>query len=224
VNTGAFDPFHAIADARDAAPNAWVHVDGAFGLWAAVSDSLRPFVDGVDRADSWATDAHKWLNVPYDCGIAFSAHPESHRAAFSARAAYLTSDDTLREQIDWNPEHSRRARGFPVYAAIRSLGRTGIVEMVERCCRHARRFAAGLEDLGAEVLNDVELNQVLFRFASDTETNEALSAVQESGEAWMSGTTWDGRAAIRISVSNWQTSDEDVERTLAAYAGQLAAR
>ena len=224
VNTGAFDPFHAIADARDAAPNAWVHVDGAFGLWAAVCDSLRPFVDGVERADSWATDAHKWLNVPYDCGIAFSAHPESHRAAFSARAAYLTSDDTLREQIDWNPEHSRRARGFPVYAAIRSLGRTGIVEMVERCCRHARRFAAGLEDLGAEVLNDVELNQVLFRFASDTETNEALSAVQESGEAWMSGTTWDGRAAIRISVSNWQTSDEDVERTLAAYAGQLAAR
>jgi glutamate/tyrosine decarboxylase-like PLP-dependent enzyme len=224
VNTGAFDPFHAIADARDTAPNAWVHVDGAFGLWAAVSDSLRPFVDGVDRADSWATDAHKWLNVPYDCGIAFSAHPESHRAAFSARAAYLTSDDTVREQIDWNPEHSRRARGFPVYAAIRSLGRTGIVEMVERCCRHARRFAAGLEDLGAEVLNDVELNQVLFRFASDSETNEALCAVQESGEAWMSATTWDGRAAIRISVSNWQTSDKDVERTLAAYAGQLAAR
>jgi glutamate/tyrosine decarboxylase-like PLP-dependent enzyme len=224
VNTGAFDPFHAIADARDAAPNAWVHVDGAFGLWAAVSDSLRPFVDGVERADSWATDAHKWLNVPYDCGIAFSAHPQSHSAAFSARAAYLTSDDTQREQIDWNPEHSRRARGFTVYAAIRSLGRTGIADLVERCCRHARRFAAGLEDLGAEVLNDVELNQVLFRFASDTETNDALRAVQESGEAWMSGTTWDGHAAIRISVSNWQTSDEDVERTLAAYAGQLAAR
>ncbi len=150
--------------------------------------------------------------------------PDSHRAAFSARAAYLTSDDTQREQIDWNPEHSRRARGFTVYAAICSLGRTGIAELVERCCRHARRFAAGLEDLGAEVLNDVELNQVLFRFSSDTETNEALRAVQESGEAWMSGTTWDGRAAIRISVSNWQTSDEDVERTLAAYAGQLAAR
>ena len=131
---------------------------------------------------------------------------------------------TQREQIDWNPEHSRRARGFTVYAAIRSLGRAGIVEMVERCCRHARRFAAGLEDLGAEVLNDVELNQVLFRFSSDIETNEAMRAVQESGEAWMSGTTWDGRAAIRISVSNWQTSDEDVERTLAAYAGQLAAR
>ncbi len=224
VNTGAFDPFHAIADARDAAPNAWVHVDGAFGLWAAVCDSLRHFVDGVERADSWATDAHKWLNVPYDSGIAFTAHPESHSGAFSARAPYLIADADQREQIDWNPEHSRRARGFTVYAAIRSLGRTGIADMVERCCRHARRFAAGLEDLGAEVLNDVELNQVLFRFRSDAETDEAMRAVQESGEAWMAGTTWNGRTAIRISVSNWQTSDEDVERTLAAYAGQPAAR
>jgi glutamate/tyrosine decarboxylase-like PLP-dependent enzyme len=224
VNTGAFDPFHAIADARDEAANAWVHVDGAFGLWAAVSESLRPLVDGVDRADSWATDAHKWLNVPYDSGIAFTAHPEAHGGAFSARAAYLVSDGGTREQIDWNPEHSRRARGFAVYAAIRSLGRTGIVEMIERCCRHAQRFAAGLEHLGAEVLNDVELNQVLFRFASDEATNAALRAVQATGEAWMSGTTWDGRAAIRISVSNWQTTDEDVDRTLAAYAGQLAAR
>jgi glutamate/tyrosine decarboxylase-like PLP-dependent enzyme len=224
VNTGAFDPFHAIADARDAAPNAWVHVDGAFGLWAAVSDELRHLVDGVDRADSWATDAHKWLNVPYDSGIAFTAHPASHSGAFSARAPYLVADDGTREQIDWNPEHSRRARGFPVYAAIRSLGRAGIAELVERCCRHARRFAAGLEDLGAEVLNDVELNQVLFRFASDAETNEALRTLQESGEAWMGGTTWDGRAAIRISVSNWMTNDADVERTLAVYAGQRVAR
>ena len=171
-----------------------------------------------ERADSWATDAHKWLNVPYDSGIAFTAHPKSHSAAFSARAPYLIADDDKREQIDWNPEHSRRARGFSVYAAIRSLGRSGIVELVERCCRHARRFAAGLEDLGAEVLNDVELNQVLFRFSSDAETNDVLRLVQESGEAWMAGTTWDGRAAIRISVSNWQTSDEDVERTLASYA------
>src|SRR6266851_5402658 len=143
VNTGSFDPFHAIADARDAAPNAWVHVDGAFGLWAAVSDELRQLVDGVERADSWATDAHKWLNVPYDSGIAFTAHPQSHSGAFSARAPYLVADNETREQIDWNPEHSRRARGFPVYAAIRSLGRAGIAELVERCCRHARRFAAG---------------------------------------------------------------------------------
>jgi glutamate/tyrosine decarboxylase-like PLP-dependent enzyme len=224
VNTGAFDPFQAIADACDAAPNAWLHVDGAFGLWAAVSESLRPLVDGADRADSWATDAHKWLNVPYDSGIAFTAHPESHSGAFSARAAYLVSDGETREEIDWNPEHSRRARGFPVYAAIRSLGRSGIVELVERSCRHARRFAAGFERMGAEVLNEVDLNQVLVRFRSDEETNDALRAVQESGDAWMSGTVWEGRAAIRFSVSNWQTTDEDVDRTLEAYAGQLAAR
>jgi glutamate/tyrosine decarboxylase-like PLP-dependent enzyme len=224
VSTGAFDPFHPIADARDAAANAWVHVDGAFGLWAAAADSLRHLVDGADRADSWATDAHKWLNVPYDSGIAFTAHPESHSAAFSARAAYLVYDADKRDQLDWNPEHSRRARGFAVYAAIRELGRSGIAELVERTCRHAQRFAEGFRELGAEVLNDVELNQVLVRFATDAETERILAGVQASGEAWMSGTTWDGRAAIRISVSNWQTSDADVERTLAAYAGQLAAR
>jgi len=224
VNTGAFDPLAAIADARDAAPNAWLHVDGAFGLWAAVSPGLRHLVDGVERADSWATDAHKWLNVPYDCGMAFTAHPDSHRGAFSARAAYLTFDAATRDAMDWNPESSRRARAFTVYAAVRALGRSGIREMIERCCRHARTFATELEKLGADVLNDVELNQVLFRFATDEETNRTLAAVQESGEAWMAGTVWDGRAAIRISVSNWQTSDADVERTLAAYAGQFAAR
>jgi glutamate/tyrosine decarboxylase-like PLP-dependent enzyme len=199
-------------------------VDGAFGLWAAVSPELRHLVDGVERADSWATDAHKWLNVPYDCGMAFTAHPDSHRGAFSARAAYLTFDAATRDAMDWNPESSRRARAFTVYAAVRALGRSGIREMIERCCRHARTFATELEKLGADVLNDVELNQVLFRFATDEETNRTLAAVQESGEAWMAGTVWDGRAAIRISVSNWQTSDADVERTLAAYAGQFAAR
>jgi glutamate/tyrosine decarboxylase-like PLP-dependent enzyme len=224
VNTGAFDPFNAIADARDAAANTWIHVDGAFGLWAAATDSLRHLVDGAERADSWATDAHKWLNVPYDSGVAFTAHPESHRAAFSARAAYLDFDDETRDQIDWNPEHSRRARGFAVYAAIRELGRSGIGELVERSCRHARRFADGFRELGAEVLNDVELNQVLVRFQTDDLTKRLLQGVQAGGEAWMSGTTWDGRAAIRISVSNWQTTDGDVDRTLAAYAGQLAAR
>ncbi|HEV8461416.1 MAG TPA: pyridoxal-dependent decarboxylase [Gaiellaceae bacterium] len=224
VNTGSFDPFHAIADKRDAAPNAWVHVDGAFGLWAAVCPTLRQLVDGIDRLDSWSTDAHKWLNVPYDCGIAFTAHPESHRAAFSAHAAYLVKGKDTRDQLDWTPEHSRRARAFTVYAAIRALGRSGIVEMIERCCSHARRFAAGLEDLGANVLNDVELNQVLFRFASDAETEDALCLVQETGEAWMGGTTWNGRPAIRVSVSNWQTCDADVERALAAYEGQFAAR
>jgi glutamate/tyrosine decarboxylase-like PLP-dependent enzyme len=224
VNTGAFDPFGAIADARDAAGNAWLHVDGAFGLWANASESLRHLVGGVERADSWAVDAHKWLNVPYDNAIAVTAHPDSHSAAFSLRAPYLVFDAQTRDAMDWNPESSRRARGFTIYAAVRALGRKGISEMIERSCAHARRFAERLTELGAEVLNDVELNQVLFRFATDEETNAVLKAVQDDGSAWMGGTTWDGRAAIRISVSNWQTSDEDVERTLAVYAGQLAAR
>jgi len=224
VNTGAFDPFHTVADARDGAPNAWLHVDGAFGLWASAVPSLRHLTDGAERADSWAVDAHKWLNVPYDNGVAFTVHPDSHRGAFSARAAYLVFDDETRDELDWNPEHSRRARGFTVYAAIRALGRAGIQEIVERCCAHARRFADGLAELGAEVLNDVELNQVLFRFPDDEQTTRVLQAVQEEGSSWMGGTTWNGRPAIRISVSNWQTSDADVERTLAVYAGQLAAR
>jgi glutamate/tyrosine decarboxylase-like PLP-dependent enzyme len=224
VNTGAFDPFHAIADARDAAANTWLHVDGAFGLWAAVSPQLRHLLEGVARADSWSTDAHKWLNVPYDCGLAFTAHPESHSGAFSARAPYLVFDAETRDQVDWHPEHSRRARAFTVYAATRALGRSGITELVERTCRHARAFARELEALGAEILNDVQLNQVLFRFATDDETNAALRAVQDSGEAWMGGTVWDGRAAIRISISNWQTSDADVERTIAAYADRLTTR
>jgi glutamate/tyrosine decarboxylase-like PLP-dependent enzyme len=223
VNTGAFDPFEAIADARDAAANAWLHVDGAFGLWAAVPPSLRHLVAGTARADSWATDAHKWLNVPYDCGVAFCRHPDAQLGAFSARAAYLVYEGA-RDAMDWTPESSRRARGVPVYAAIRSLGRDGIGELVERCCAYARRFADGLRELGAEVLNEVELNQVLFRFADDEQTRALLAHVQQSGEAWMSGTTWDGRAAIRISVSSWQTTEDDVDRTLAAYAGQLAAR
>jgi glutamate/tyrosine decarboxylase-like PLP-dependent enzyme len=224
VNTGAFDPFGPIADACGAAANAWLHVDGAFGLWAAASDSLRHLVHGVERADSWAVDAHKWLNVPYDNAIAITAHPESHSGAFSLRAPYLVFGAETRDALDWTPESSRRARGFTVYAAIRALGRSGISDMIERCCAHARRFADGLTGLGAEVLNDVELNQVLFRFATDEETNAVLRAVQEDGAAWMGGTVWDGRPAIRLSVSNWQTSDEDVERTLAVYAGQLAAR
>jgi glutamate/tyrosine decarboxylase-like PLP-dependent enzyme len=224
VSTGAFDPFGPIADARDAAANTWLHVDGAFGLWAGASDSLRHLVQDVGRADSWSVDAHKWLNVPYDNGIAFTAHPKAHSGAFSAHAPYLVFDAETRDELDWTPEHSRRARGFTVYAAIRALGRSGISEMIERCCAHARRFAEGLTALGAEVLNDVELNQVLFRFATDEQTNTVLRAVQEEGSTWMGGTVWDGRPAIRISVSNWQTSEEDVERTLAVYAGQLAAR
>jgi glutamate/tyrosine decarboxylase-like PLP-dependent enzyme len=224
VSTGAFDDFHALADRRDAAANTWLHVDGAFGLWAAASPALQHKVAGVERADSWATDAHKWLNTPYDSGIAFTAHPDSHSAAFSIRSAYLVFDSETRDQVDWNPEHSRRARGFAIYAAIRELGREGISDLVERNCAQARRFAEGLRELGAEVLNDVVLNQVLFRFATDEETQRVLAGVQATGETWMGGTTWDGRAAIRISVSSWQTTDADVERTLALYAGQRAAR
>jgi glutamate/tyrosine decarboxylase-like PLP-dependent enzyme len=225
VNTGSFDPLPEIADAA-AEAGAWLHVDGAFGMWAAASPKLRHLVAGIERADSWATDAHKWLNVPYDSGIAFCRHPESHRGAFAARAAYLVYGEagTVRDQEEWTPEFSRRARGFPVYAALRSLGRTGVAELVERCCRHARRFADELSRLpDVELLNDVVLNQALFRFDSDERTREILRRVQDSGVAWMGGTTWDGRAAIRISVSNWQTSDDDVERTLAEFERAAAA-
>ncbi|MDQ3121856.1 MAG: pyridoxal-dependent decarboxylase, partial [Actinomycetota bacterium] len=201
------------------AAGAWLHVDGAFGLWAAASPKLRHLVEGVSEADSWATDAHKWLNVPYDSGLAFVAHPEAHRAAMAMTAEYLVADpDAARDQMDWTPEFSRRARGLTVYAALRSLGRSGVAELVERCCRHARRFARELGQLpGCEILNDVVLNQVLLRFADDRTTRAVLDAVQRSGEAWMSGTTWDERFAIRISVSNWRTSDEDVSRTVAAF-------
>ncbi len=231
VNTGAFDPLPDIAETARAA-GAWLHVDGAFGLWAAASPSLAHLVAGAELADSWATDAHKWLNVPYDCGLVFCAHREAHRAAIGVQAEYLIrgDEDTVRDQVDWTPEFSRRARGFTVYAALLSLGRRGVQEIVEQTCAHARRFADELAELpGFELLNEVVLNQVLFRFESDERTDEVLRRVQESGEAWLSGTVWDGRRAIRISVSNWQTSDDDVERTVAAfkdavYAGQAPAR
>jgi glutamate/tyrosine decarboxylase-like PLP-dependent enzyme len=220
VNTGAFDALpEIVAAGREA--GAWLHLDGAFGLWAAASPRLAHLVEGAELFDSWATDAHKWLNVPYDNGVAFCADPEAHRAAMAVHADYLVYAEpgAARDQMEWNPEFSRRARGVPVYAALRSLGRRGVAELVERCCSHARRFAAELDRLeGVEVLNDVVLNQVLFRYETDERTNEVLRAVQESGEAWMSGTVWDGRKAIRISVSNWQTSDADVDRTLGAFA------
>ncbi len=218
VNTGAFDDIAAVADLAQEF-GAWHHVDGAFGLWAAASPDLRHLTNGIERADSWATDTHKWLNVPYDNGIAICAHPEPHRAAFGVRSAYLVFEGEAREPVDWTPEHSRRARSFTVYAAIRALGRAGVAELIERCCRHAGRIAAGLEELrGCEVLNEVVLNQVLFRFETDEATDAALTAVQRSGEAWLGGTAWKGRRAIRVSVSNWQTSDADVERLVAAFA------
>ena len=225
VNTGAADSVPEIA-AVCARAGAWLHVDGAFGLWAAVSPTRRHLVEGVEKADSWATDAHKWLNVPYDCGLAFVAHPAAHRAAMGATAEYLVvaDPDAARDQMDWTPEFSRRARGFTVYAALRSLGRRGVQELVERCCACAELFADRVVALpGCEVLNDVVLNQVLFRFEDDERTDGALADVQATGEAWMSGTKWDGRSAIRLSVSNWRTSEADIERTLAAFAGVLAA-
>jgi glutamate/tyrosine decarboxylase-like PLP-dependent enzyme len=216
VNTGAFDPLPAIADAV-AGTGAWLHVDGAFGMWAAASSRFRHLAEGVERADSWATDAHKWLNVPYDSGLAFTAHPAAHRAALGVHADYLIHDlEGKRDEVDWTPEFSRRARGFAVYAAIRSLGRSGVAAMVERCCDHATRFSELLSAGGAEVLNDVVLNQVLVRFGDDEKTKAVIAAVQRDGTCFMSGTRWQGAEAMRISVSNWQTSDDDVERSAAA--------
>ena len=230
VNTGAFDPLPEIAAAcRDA--RAWLHVDGAFGIWAAVSPRFRHLVAGVELADSWTTDAHKWLNVPYDSGIVMCAHPESHRNAMTVSASYLIMDEgtrRVRDEMDWVPEFSRRARGFAVYAALRSLGRRGLQELVERCCDAAARFAERIAELDSvEVLNEVVLNQVLFRFESDERTDEVLRQVQESGRVWLSGTTWDGRKAIRVSVSNWQTGDEEIDLAVdlfSYYAGKVPAR
>jgi glutamate/tyrosine decarboxylase-like PLP-dependent enzyme len=230
VNTGAFDPLPEIADVCEA-QGAWLHVDGAFGMWAAVSPRLRHLVAGLERADSWTTDAHKWLNVPYDSGIVLCKHPESHRAAMTTSASYLIQDEgerRVRDQMDWVPEFSRRARGFAVYAALRTLGRSGLVELVERCCDAAARFASAIVELdGVELLNEVVLNQVLFRFESDEQTDEVLRRVQEDSRVWMSGTTWDGRKAIRVSVSNWQTGDDEVDLAVSAFAeayGQVPAR
>src|SRR5436190_806215 len=220
VNTGAFDPFERIAEAT-AAHGAWLHVDGAFGLWAAASPGLRHLVRGVEHADSWITDAHKWLNVPYDSALVLCKDGEAHRAAMTVSASYLIQDDgarTVRDQVDWVPEFSRRARGFAVYAALRSLGRRGLAELVERTCECARQFAGEITSLpGVELVNEVVLNQVLFRFASDEQTDGVLRRVQDSGDVWMSGTTWDGRRAIRVSVSNWQTTEEEIALALRAF-------
>jgi len=222
VDTGAFDPLGAVCDAAHEV-GAWVHVDGAFGMWAAASPPLRPLVEGIERADSWATDAHKWLNVPYDSGLVFCAHPAAHRAAMGLSASYLVqSEGRERDEFDWNPEASRRARGFPVYAAIRSLGSSGVAGIIDRCCAHARRFAEALaQEPGVEVLNEVVLNQVLVRFLDpdgdhDARTRAVVKAVQEDGTCWLGGTTWQGKAAMRISVSNWSTTAEDVDKSVAA--------
>jgi len=220
VNTGAFDPFGAIADlCRD--HGAWLHVDGAFGLWAGASRALRHHVQGVARADSWATDAHKWLNVPYDSGLAFTVHPAAHQAALSVSAAYLVrSAEEPREPMDWTPESSRRARGFAVYAALRELGRTGVEAMIDRCCRLAGRFADQLRtEPRLRILNDVVLNQVLVRVEpgsgdADRATRETIRHVQEERVCWLGGTRWHDMDAMRISVSNWSTTEADVDRSV----------
>ncbi len=219
VNTGAFDPLDPIADAVAARPGAWLHVDGAFGLWAAVAPSLRTLLEGIERADSWTTDAHKWLNLPYDSGLVFIRDIAAHRAATGSAAAYLPpAPGSERDPMDYVPEMSRRGRGFAVYAAIRSLGRDGIAELVERTCRVARRMADRLAAIpGADVLNEVVLNQVLVRFDDDDAlTREVVARVQDEGTAWLGGTTYHGRGAIRISVTNWATTDDDGDRAVAA--------
>jgi glutamate/tyrosine decarboxylase-like PLP-dependent enzyme len=217
VNTGAVDPMPEVCAAAHEA-GAWVHVDGAFGLWAAASPSRREIVRGAEQADSWATDAHKWLNVPYDCGLAVVRETEAHRAAMAVTAAYLVQDpDGPREPMDWTPEFSRRARGIAVYATLRALGRDGVAELVDRLCACAERFAAQLARSGFEVLAQ-DLNQVLVALETDAATDAALAAVQAEGTCYPSATTWRGRRCIRISVCNWQTTFADVDRSAAALA------
>jgi glutamate/tyrosine decarboxylase-like PLP-dependent enzyme len=231
VNTGAYDSFEALIPIAKRY-GAWVHVDGAFGLWAAASPRYRHLVKGVDSADSWATDGHKWLNVPYDCGYAFVRDAEPHTASMSHRESYLIHAAEARDQMDWNPEWSRRARGFPTYAALRQLGRDGVAALVDSCCRHAHSLVTRIGQLpGAEILAVPIINQGLVRFIDtkpggsesdhDRRTDQVIAAINASGEAFFGGTTWRGRRAMRVSVSGWQTTDEDVERVVNAVAGAL---
>ena len=224
VNTGAFDPFADLADLC-AESGAWLHVDGAFGLWAGASERLRPLVTGVERADSWATDCHKWLNVPYDSAFVATRDPVAHVAAMSWEAPYVVPG-AGRDPYRYVVEASRRARGFAVWAALSQLGRDGVADLVDRSCGHARRFAVALSDAdpGVEVLNDVVLNQVLVRFDdADEVTRAVIAGVQAGGEAWIGGSTWDGVAVMRISVSGWMTTADDVDRSVAAVLAALAA-
>jgi glutamate/tyrosine decarboxylase-like PLP-dependent enzyme len=220
VNTGDFDPFDDIVPKAHEA-GAWIHVDGAFGLWALASPQLAHLAAGIEQADSWATDAHKWLNVPYDSGLALCRDPEALRRAMGVRAAYLPPGES-RDPSDFTPELSRRARGVEVWAALRHLGRSGLAEMIERCCGHARRFAHGLQAAGHHILNDVRLNQVLVSFGSAEKTSRVIAAIQEDGTCWAGPTLWQGHSAMRISVCSWMTTDEDVDRSLEAML--LAAR
>ncbi|MEO6325042.1 MAG: pyridoxal-dependent decarboxylase [Thermoanaerobaculia bacterium] len=233
LNIGAYDDFEALIPLAKR-HSVWVHVDGAFGLWAGASARHRHHVAGIDQADSWATDGHKWLNVPYDCGYVFVANAEAHRASMSHRAPYLTHDAKARDQMDWNPEWSRRARGFATYAALRQLGRDGLEQLVDRSCEHARVLVTRLGALpGAELLWEPTLNQGLVRFVDpatgaseedhDRRTDAVIAGVLTTGEAFFGGTTWRGRRAMRVSVCGWQTTVEDVDRSVRAVASVLEA-
>lgn len=219
VATGAFDAFEPIAEAC-AAHGAWLHVDGAFGLWAAATPSLRHLTKGVDRADSWAIDAHKWLNVPYDGAMAIVADADAHIAAMSLAGPYLVADAGQRDGTNYVPESSRRARAVPIYAALRSLGRAGVAEIVDRNCAGARRMAERLAAIpGTHILNDVVLNQVLIQLPGGDDANRAaVAAVQRDGTCWLGGTTWNGQYVLRVSVSNWATTDDDIDRSADAIA------
>lgn len=230
INTGSFDAFASLVPAAKRR-GAWVHVEGAFGLWAAASPRFRHLLFGAEQADSWSTDGHKWLNTPFDCGYAFVADGDAHRAAISYRADYLTHATDARDQIDWNPEWSRRARGFPTYAALRQLGRRGVAELIERCCRHAHTLTMELARLpGVELIAEPILNQGMVRFPDpsgsddDRRTDEMIAAVNLAGEAFFTGTTWRGQRAMRISVCNWRTSDSDVRRTVESVKKVLASQ
>jgi glutamate/tyrosine decarboxylase-like PLP-dependent enzyme len=224
VNSGAFDPIAEVLEIARRA-GAWVHVDGAFGLWAAAAPARRHLVAGIEQADSWATDLHKWLNVPYDSGLAIVRDGAALKRAMAVTAAYL-SDAGGRKPSDYTPELSRRARGVDAWAALKSLGRSGLADMVERCCRHAERFAEGLRKAGFEVLNDVVLNQVLVSFGDSEKTRRAITVLQADGTCFCGGTEWQGRTAMRISVSSWATTEADVDRSVQAMiraAGRNAA-
>ena len=231
LNTGAFDPFPELIGVAHE-HGAWVHVDGAFGLWAGASPEHQALTAGVEQADSWATDGHKWLNVPYDCGYAIVADREAHHRSFSHRVAYLDHSDVARDQVDWNPEYSRRARGFATYAAIASLGRAGIARIVADCCRHARAIVDRAGALpGVQVLCRPQINQGLLRFLdprpgateedNDRRTDEIAARIVASGEAFFACTTWRGRRCLRVSVCSWATSDEDVTRTVRAIEAAI---
>jgi glutamate/tyrosine decarboxylase-like PLP-dependent enzyme len=227
LNTGAFDAFDMVCDlSREV--GAWVHVDGAFGLWAITSERHQHYLKGVALADSWATDGHKWLNLPFDSGFVFVADPQAHRAVFTQETSYSAATDGIREQKDWNPEWSRRGRGFTTYAALRSLGKAGIGQMVAQCCDLASALVDGLARLpGVEVLAKPRINQGLVRFLSpdgahDARTDAVIAAIQASGEAWFGGTTWRGQRTMRISVCNWRTTSRDINRAIDSVSEVLA--